>query len=73
RYTQWDEGDRGHELYDHDADPRELTNLADNPEYAEIVKELTATLRPAIESTFPSNGKTPELKPALWAPNLTEP
>jgi iduronate 2-sulfatase len=28
RYTEWDEGRRGRELYDHDADPREITNLA---------------------------------------------
>ncbi len=73
RYTQWDKGDRGHELYDHEADPRELTNLADSPQHAEIVKELAAKLRLATESTFPPSGKTPELKPALWAPNLTEP
>jgi iduronate 2-sulfatase len=24
RYTEWDQGDQGRELYDHDADPREL-------------------------------------------------
>jgi len=28
RYTEWDQGDQGRELYDHDADPRELVNLA---------------------------------------------
>ena len=28
RYTEWDQGKRGRELYDHTADPRELTNLA---------------------------------------------
>src|SRR4051794_13922862 len=27
RYTEWDEGKQGRELYDHDADPRELKNL----------------------------------------------
>jgi len=73
RYTQWDEGNRGHELYDHNTDPRELKNLADNPEYADTVKDLAAKLRQAAESTFPASGKTPELKPALWAPNLTDP
>lgn len=73
RYTQWDEGKRGHELYDHANDPRELTNLADKPEHAETVGELATQLRLAIQSTFPSNGKTPELQPGLWAPNLTDP
>jgi iduronate 2-sulfatase len=73
RYTQWDDGNRGHELYDHDADPRELTNLADRPEYSDTVTRLAHELRDAVQSTFPASGKTPELIPALWAPNLTEP
>jgi uncharacterized sulfatase len=45
RYTQWDEGRRGVELYDHDADPHEYTNLALNPKYAATAKELSAKLR----------------------------
>src|SRR6059036_3062663 len=28
RYTEWDGGKRGIELYDHDADPKEHVNLA---------------------------------------------
>lgn len=73
RYTQWDAGMRGHELYDHDADPRELTNLADDPAHADTVKLLSARIVEAIETTFPPNGKTPELTQSLWAPNLTDP
>jgi uncharacterized sulfatase len=45
RYTEWDAGRQGVELYDHDADPQEYTNLAKDPKYAETVKELSATLR----------------------------
>jgi len=32
------------ELYDHDADPKELKNLAADPAYASIVSSLKATL-----------------------------
>jgi uncharacterized sulfatase len=34
RYTEWDEGKRGVELYDHRSDPEELVNLAGVPRYA---------------------------------------
>ena len=73
RYTEWDEGAAGSELYDHDADPKELLNLAAKPEHAETVKELSAALREAAKSTFPKDGITPELRPATWAPNLLNP
>jgi iduronate 2-sulfatase len=73
RYTEWDEGRQGRELYDHDTDPRELTNLAGDPSYAKTVEQLSAQLRSAVKTTFPPSGKTPELRPGLWAPNLTNP
>jgi arylsulfatase A-like enzyme len=73
RYTEWDEGRQGRELYDHDADPRELTNLARDPAHAEIVDQLSQQLRDAAKSTFPPSGQTPAIQPGLWAPNLTEP
>lgn len=47
RYTEWDEGRRGVELYDHDADPQEYKNLAQDPKFAQTVKELSAKLRSA--------------------------
>jgi iduronate 2-sulfatase len=73
RYTEWDEGRKGHELYDHDADPKEITNLADLPAHAETVKALSVQLREAAKATFPPDGKTPLLGTDLWAPNLTDP
>ncbi len=74
RYTEWDEGTQGRELYDHDADPKELTNLADNPEHAKTVAELSTQLRAAAKSTFPADGKTPELskEAGIWAPQLSD-
>jgi iduronate 2-sulfatase len=73
RYTEWDEGRAGRELYDHDADPRELTNLAENPAHATLVEQLSQQVRAAVKQTFPASGRTPEIQAGLWAPNLTEP
>jgi arylsulfatase A-like enzyme len=73
RYTEWDEGRQGRELYDHDADPREITNLAKDPAHAKTIEQLTQQLRAAVKTTFPPSGVSPEIKPGVWAPNLTEP
>ncbi len=45
RYTEWDNGKQGVELYDHDADPREFTNLANDAKHAETVKVLRELVR----------------------------
>ncbi|HTI49384.1 MAG TPA: sulfatase [Planctomycetaceae bacterium] len=73
RYTEWAEGEKGRELYDHDADPRELTNLAADPAQAATVEQLSTQLRAAVKSTFPESGKTPEIQPGVWAPMLAVP
>lgn len=44
RYTEWDDGNEGVELYDHDKDPKELVNLAKDARHARIIKELKALL-----------------------------
>jgi iduronate 2-sulfatase len=44
RYTEWDEGRDGAVLYDMDKDPRETTNLADDPAHAATVATLKARL-----------------------------
>ena len=73
RYTEWDEGHQGRELYDHRSDPRELTNLAADPAHAQTVEELSAQLHAAVQITFPPSGETPPLLEGIWAPNLTNP
>jgi iduronate 2-sulfatase len=74
RYTEWDEGKAGRELYDHDADPGELTNLAEKAEHVATITELSAQVRAAAKATFPADGKTPEIikEGGIWAPLLTE-
>jgi uncharacterized sulfatase len=44
RYTEWAGGDKGKELYDQNADPREYHNLANDPKYAKTVADLSAQL-----------------------------
>jgi uncharacterized sulfatase len=44
RYSEWDEGRLGAELYDHDADPHEYRNLAADPSHADTVRTLKALL-----------------------------
>jgi iduronate 2-sulfatase len=44
RYTEWNGGKDGIELYDHQNDPTEMKNLAGDPTQAAIVAELKALL-----------------------------
>ena len=52
RYTRWDGGKAGQQLYDHDADSHELTNLADRPEHAATMRELDGEIDRRIEEDF---------------------
>ena len=50
RYTEWgDKGSDGAELYDHESDPKEMINLATQPQRADTVKHLSQVLRARIE------------------------
>ena len=51
RYITYGNGQE--ELYDHDQDPNEWTNIADNPQYAEVKQKL--------KKYIPKNGKAPTL------------
>ncbi len=44
RFTQWNQGQEGVELYDHTQDPGEWYNLAEHPDFAKTVGELSARL-----------------------------
>jgi uncharacterized sulfatase len=45
RYTEWEDGKRGTELYDEDGDPNELRNLAEDPKHSKVVAEMRALLK----------------------------
>jgi uncharacterized sulfatase len=45
RYTEWDKGDQGVELYDTYSDPNEWYNLAADPNYKYTVERLAMLLR----------------------------
>jgi iduronate 2-sulfatase len=73
RYTEWDGGRQGRELYDHDNDPGEITNLAAVPAHAATVATLSAQLQAAVKTTFPASGRSPGLIEGTWAPILVAP
>ena len=45
RYMEWMQGRAGRELYDHAEDPEEITNLADDPKYTELIASLSLQLK----------------------------
>jgi uncharacterized sulfatase len=45
RYTEWDEGKEGMELYDYNTDPDEKKNLAQNPQFGSTLAELKAMVK----------------------------
>ena len=49
RYTEWGPNGRdGNELYDHESDPTEMRNLANDPAHAFLVKKLSSRLHQRI-------------------------
>ncbi len=65
RYPQVDRT----QLFDLQTDPHETSNLADRPEYAPTLAQLTARLRQMLQSEGDSTPWTvPNPKPATWTP-----
>ncbi len=57
RYTEWDGGSKGVELYDHNKDPREFNNLATDPRYAKTVLTLQQWLQHPPQIKLSAAGK----------------
>lgn len=63
RYIRYSDG--GEELYDHEADPNEWTNLADNQAYATVKENLAKWMpvenlpdaRPSVHAVAPTGGR----------------
>ena len=53
RYSEWDEGRAGIELYDHQMDPHEWRNLADDPASEKVAAELKALLHGGWQAAKP--------------------
>ena len=62
RYTEWNEGTNGLELYDHQNDPHELNNLARMPstEASTMMKALHGLLDKKARSTSPASPVNPK-------------
>jgi len=71
RYTEWNGGAAGAELYDHDADPREYRNLAKDAKYAVTVAELKPLLPKTRPPVIP--GSTAKKTKKKKAPNSGNP
>jgi uncharacterized sulfatase len=53
RYTEWNEGQAGVELYDHERDPQEINNLAADPRFAAVAQELKVLLHGGWQASRP--------------------
>lgn len=54
RYTEWNEGQAGVELYDHETDPHEWHNLATDPQAVPVVQELKTLLHSGRQTARPT-------------------
>ncbi len=62
RYTEWGPlGKFGYELYDYSVDPNETINVADFPEYSELLQHLRQRLRSGWKNEVPNGEKNPPI------------
>ncbi len=62
RYTEWGPlGKFGYELYDYNVDPNETMNVADFPEYSELLQHLRQRLRSGWKNEVPNGDKNPPI------------
>ena len=64
RYSYWNEGQQGEELYDYQQDPRELKNLAQEP----AADALKQSLKAQLDAITFQRGRRPGVVPKLTAP-----
>ena len=57
RYTEWNKGQSGKELYNHETDLEETINLASNPEYTQIIAQLSKELQKFSNTYVPGPQK----------------
>lgn len=60
RFTDWNAGEEGMELYNHQSDPNEFNNLAHQPEYESVVTELKTLLDANVNGKVPDSPFNPE-------------
>ncbi len=60
RYTEWNRGEEGTELYDHQSDPNEWRNLAQDPAHAATAAQLKAMLPAAPLEVANQQGPKPK-------------
>jgi iduronate 2-sulfatase len=53
RYTEWDDGRAGLELYDHNSDPHEYRNLANDPVYSETLDSMKLMIQKVHAASQP--------------------
>ena len=68
RYTEWGQnGSRGVELYDYEADPEETVNIARLPENTELVADLSERLHAGWQAALPeAHQQLPVLHTLPW-------
>jgi uncharacterized sulfatase len=62
RYTEWDFGNAGAELYNEETDPKELNNLATDPRYQGVVSQMKSLLKKVHPVPVEGGKAMPETK-----------